>query len=199
MALLKIAEDKNEPGQIRIYETKQDVEIAVHYVLRDSRRAVCSNIGLFSSECVAAQINYVQRCRVKAMSNRLIHYVLAFDSYGIEREIGIGIAWSIMNLINITFFPEYQKIICMHTDTPSHLHMHILINPVNLADYSLLRCNFEAFKKELAVWLGEVYQIALVSETFLDVNDKLRWGKDEVLYQKKYCEEHGFKKEWFLV
>lgn len=202
MAIITVAKEKADCEKNRIYATEEEVRILVDYLLRKSKYTVYGNLQPFHpvSQSVSDQMIFMQCCRHKAITNRIVHLIMSFDTYGYEDKVDILTICSIMNWINREYFQEHQRVLCLHTDKPNHLHFHFIINPVNLNNYQLVRCYLPALMKDMSLWLDGVYQIALQGVSYYDVNAKPHFGKEEgaFLYQNEYCKRNGLCKQGFL-
>lgn len=200
MAVIKLAEDKSNPSHSRVYTSEQDVRVLVDYVLRKSQLALFNNIDPFNPDCIANQIIFIQRCRGKDISNRMIHLILSFDTYGFESHIDIPELEYIMNSWISMYFTGYQSFICLHTDKPNHLHVHFIINPVCLENYQIARYNLMSLKYDMAYWLSGEHQIAVQGINYYNGEGKLCKGNEsgKMLYQDKVCKKFGLDKRAFL-
>lgn len=202
MAVLTIAKDNDSLGKTRIYATEEDVRILVDYTLRKSKYTIYGNLQPFHpvSESISNQILFIQRCRSKKITNRMVHLIIGFDTLGYEDKVDIPMICSIMDWMNREYFQECQRVLCLHTDKTNHLHLHFIVNPVKLNDYHLARYNLQALMKDMAFWLDGVYQVALQGASYYDVEAKLHSGKEDgaFLYQNEYCRRNGLCKQAFL-
>ena len=62
----------------------------------------------------------------------LKHIVLSFDSKGTENWITLRDAVAIAQNITTSFFPQFQVFWGVHANRKSHLHIHFIINSVNI-------------------------------------------------------------------
>lgn len=175
------------------YLEESDIRNLLYYCMDKSIYTVYHGIYAFGEECVADQMIYLQRCRCKPFRNRAIHYILSFSSKKYEKHMTTDQIARLMEWMRLGYFKEYQWIACLHADKPSHLHVHIVINPVNTIDLSLYRCNMFGLMKELADDLGELYQVALQGMTYYNENGRLCKGSEEgaFLYQDKFWRYWG--------
>lgn len=84
-------------------------------------------VDLVTSERAARQIKKIKKLYKKSSGRQMYHFILSFDGRvknPIEvYEIGMGIM--------DTFFYGYQIIFAVHEDT-EHLHLHFILNSVNM-------------------------------------------------------------------
>ena len=62
----------------------------------------------------------------------LKHIVLSFDSKGSEKWVTLVDAVAIAQNITTSFFPQFQVFWGVHANRKSHLHIHFIINSVNI-------------------------------------------------------------------
>ena len=62
----------------------------------------------------------------------LKHIVLSFDSKGTEKWVTLVDAIAIAQNISINFFSQFQVFWGVHANRKSHLHIHFVINAVNV-------------------------------------------------------------------
>jgi Cu2+-containing amine oxidase len=69
----------------------------------------------------------------KDFGQNLLHFALNFDSNNQERHISAEDAVVIANLVCEVCLPEYQTFWAVHENRSTHLHIHFVVNGVNLA------------------------------------------------------------------
>lgn len=153
-----------------------------------------NNLYRFGIEGVYFQFLYYQKKRVKTISNRALHYILSFDSENYEADIDRTKIMNIMSWINYSFFTEYQRICFLHENKHSHIHIHWVINPVNMNNLSICRINFYWLQSQIAKVLAEC-DIALQPITYQNPKGGIVYGNESgaMLYQKKYYQRYGLQ------
>lgn len=194
MAFFKQVIIDEETGERCDYKEENDVRRVVNYAMDKSYYTEYSRLALFSPGCVADQMIAFQRCRGRKMSKRAFHFVLSFYTDGYERFVDRNTIIMTMQWMNINLFPDCQKILCLHEDAIDHLHIHMVVNPVNLENYNIIRYNIIAMMYQLAEYLGEFHRISLQSISYQDMNGTIQKGREtgNGLYQKNWCIENGF-------
>lgn len=86
------------------------------------------------------------------MRTKALHYILSFDTQGYEDDIDCSAICGIMSVLSSCCFREYQSIMFLHTDKPSHYHVHLVINPVNICTLKLYEKSFWQTGWEIAGW-----------------------------------------------
>ena len=81
---------------------------------------------------VSSQMNSALSYFNKDYGQFLRHFILSFDSMDTESQITPEKAFQIASVICTGFFHDYQVFFSIHENTPSHLHIHFIINSVNL-------------------------------------------------------------------
>ena len=195
MAVITIA--KNDQGDQQKYLHEQDVVNVVRYAICRSTVVLYREVYPFvdAAESVANQILFIQQRRHKPLGNRLIHLIVSFDTSGYEDQIGEADIWMMMNDFIDNYFQGCQRLICMHTNTQNHLHIHYIINPVRLADYNLVRFHLIGLMKSMAGYLSTYFGIAVQGVSYYDERGRMRKGMEsgKLLYQNKYCKELGLQ------
>ncbi len=167
---------------------KRDLRNLLYYAYNKRSTMVLNNLYNIGIESVYSQFLYLQNRRVKTLSTRALHYILSFDTQGYEKEVDYPLLVNIMCLIQTGCFQEYQCVQFLHMDKPSHYHIHLIINPVNINDLSVCRENIMTVGRILAEWLGIMYNIPLQSFTYLNELGRLVWGNETgaYLYKDKF-------------
>lgn len=186
MAIIKLAEDKS--GNVRKYITECEVRNLIDYVIRKSSFTLYNGVQNFMNDtrCIADQILFLQKCYGKPMASKMIHMIISFntDKYEVfvKREIE-----SIIYFFENNLFTGYQKILCLHTDKPTHWHIHFLVNPVNPETYRIVSYYMPQIRLQMAFWLDGMYHIAVQGATYYDEKGKLQRGVEEgrFLYQNR--------------
>lgn len=195
MAVITIA--KNDQGDQQKYLHEQDVVNVVRYAICRSTVVLYREVYPFvdAAESVANQILFIQRRRQKPLENRLIHLIISFDTSGYEDQVKEADIWMMMDDFINDYFQGCQRLICMHTNTPNHLHIHFIINPVKLEDYTLVRFHLIGLMKSIAEYLATYFNIAVQGINYYDERGRMRKGMEsgKFLYQNKYCRELGLQ------
>lgn len=193
MAVITLAKD--DRGNQLKYQYEQDVIYLVRYAIHKSRVFFYEKVYPFgdAAESIANQILFVQKQRNKALENRLIHLIISFRTGGYERFIEEMDIRMIMDEFIENYFQDCQRFICLHSDTPGHLHIHFIINPVRLSDYKVERLNLMGLMRSMAGYLATNYDVAVQRIDYYDGLGRLRMGEEsgKFLYQNKLCKEKG--------
>lgn len=196
MAVFKIAEEK---GKIAVYRTERSLRNLLFYAYNHSSYTIMENlysIGMEGAiECIYNQITYLQWRRVKLLNTRALHYILSFDTQKWEKDVDPNKMMGIMRFLNGSLFGEYQHILFLHLDKPSHHHIHMIVNPVNINTLHLCRDTWEGIGWQIAELLGQMYNIPLQSFTYRDYYGIVRLGNEGGidLYKDKKAKVFGMQ------
>ncbi len=194
MAIITLAIDENTKKPV-IYDTEDAVRGVINYTINKSKFSSFRNLTPFGMDanCIANQMIFIQRCRYKPMANRIIHLVMSFATADYEEFINKNNLDQIMYWVVELYFHKCQRFVCMHTDNPSHLHLHYIINPIDLENYSVVRYSLVSLIQDMSRWLCEDYGIAVQGMTYFNGSGKLCRGSEGgvMLYQNKYCQKYG--------
>lgn len=192
MAVITLA--KNEQGEQQKYLYEQDVINLVQYAINKSYIVFYENVYPFGNvaEDIANQILVIQNQKNKALTNRLIHLIISFDTGGYENHIEEVDIRMIMDGFIENYFRDCQRFICLHNDTPNHLHIHFIVNPVRLSDYKIEPFYLISLMKNMAGYLATNYEVAVQSIDYYNGLGRLRKGEEsgKYLYQDKLCKEY---------
>lgn len=177
------------------YVSKRDLGNLLFYAYNKRSTMVLKNLYNIGIESIYSQFLYLQNRRVKPLNTRALHYILSFDTQRNEREVDYSLLVNIMYLIQAECFQEYQCIQFLHMDKPSHYHIHLIINPVNINDLSVCRENIITVGRNLAEWLGIMYNIPLQSFTYRNETGRVVWGNETgaYLYKDKFLKKYNLK------
>ena len=177
MAVFVIArENETEENKIQTYKEEADLRRLLFYCMSKSNYTFYNHVYALGIQCVADQMIFLQRCRYKPVYNRAVHYILSFDSKKGEKDVKVQQIKDMIWWIISCYFRDYQCVACLHTDKSTHLHVHIVINPVAPGDLSLYHYNFRRLKAVLANDLGDIYHVALQGMTYYDQNGGMTEG-----------------------
>lgn len=146
MAVFKVAEHDKDPYRETYIADK------IHYIL-DPEKVISGQWGgvnflKASEEETILQFYTVRNIYHKSGYIPLQHYVISLDPFW-EYEVEPCQLGCIAYLICREFASEqYQAVYAVHEDK-RHLHAHILVNTVNLADGKVLVSNEMSFKRLL--------------------------------------------------
>ena len=196
MAVFKQIMINEKTGLPCDYKTEEDIRGVVAYAMRSSVYTISSWVALIYPECAANQIIACQRCRGRDITKRMLQFTLSFYTDGYERFVSKDTIIKTMQWLNAMFFPDNQKILCLHVNERDHLHIHMLVNPVRLDNCNIEGYYLKRMMYELAEYLGGFHGIALQGVSYQDTNGIIRKGSElgRDLYQKNWYEENGFRK-----
>lgn len=177
------------------YVSKRDLRNLLFYAYNKRSTMVLNHLYNIGIESIYSQFLYLQNRRVKPLSTRALHYILSFDTQGYESEVDYSLLVNIMCLIQNRCFQEYQCVQFLHMDKPSHYHIHLIINPVNIYDLSVCRENIMTVGRNLSEWLGIMYNIPLQSFTYRNEMGSVVWGDETgaYLYKDKFLKNYNLK------
>lgn len=182
MAIFTIIEEK--------YFYPSELENLIVYVLKYSKRYFTANLYDIDTSLYANQMLYVQNCSGKHLHSRAQHFVISFDSYEWEWEIGEEELEYFTRMIINNYFKPYQ-IICGIHKGDGGWHAHIIVNPVSVHDYKLLHWSSYEYQRilwQLAVDLYMTLGGALQGVSYIDEQGKVRKSNCETdLYKNRYC------------
>lgn len=178
-----------------IYPQKENLQNLLYYLYNKKQAVAMGNLYPLGIDCIFHQMCYLQERRVKPLRTRALHYILSFDSQGYENEIGVEKICDIMNLLSAVLFVSYQHIFYLHTDRPTHLHVHMIVNPVNIETRKVYEKSSMQVGQEIAYWLAAIYQIPVQNFSYRDLKGRIIFSKEteEGLYQDKMMEKWGIK------
>ena len=177
MAVFKVARERQDFGEVCKYKDKKDLDNLIYYCGRKSKYIEPVNIQLFGYKAIVNQFLYIQNCSGKSLITRAHHFILSFCTGRYEKFVDKSDIKIIMEWFAREFLEGHQAILCLHTDKPSHYHVHIVIDPVNYNTFTMFRYNIWQIKKKLADELGW-YGIALQEITYYDERGHLRRGNE---------------------
>lgn len=200
MALLQIAknmEDKAEKPEECIYRSNKDLRNLLFYCHNHSVSCVMDNLHPLGMECIYDQFLYLQKRRVKSVYTKALHFIIGFDTKNYEADIDIQMAATIMGALGFLCFKEYQRILFLHINKPSHWHIHYIINPVNIYNLHICRWSFWKVAYSFAEVLGGFYNIPLVPISYQDEHGRIVEGTESgcYVYQQKFIRRYNLKEE----
>lgn len=180
MAIFKQVEEKytNEISAINL----------IHYIKKGTGYWNCPTMLPGRDEVLWAQMNYIKRYYGKTDGNQLEHYVLSFDTEGVERNITVAKIQGCCNILSV-IFKDYQPIWAIHFKE-THYHIHLVINTVNSETglkYHKGPKEFNDLLKRIANELAYL-QIALQPITYFDEYRRLQYGSVPSTYLYQYKE-----------
>lgn len=196
MAIFKVAQ---ENGKTAVYRTEKDLRNLLFYAYNHSSYMEMRNlysIGMEGfMEYIYNQMMYLQWRRVKSLNTRALHYILSFDTQGHEKDVDLSMLRLILHFMNTDLFREYQHILFLHLDKPSHHHIHMIVNPVNINTLRLCRETWEGIGWKIVDLLGGFYNIPLQSFTYRDYDGRMKRGQETGvdLYKDKWVKEIGIE------
>lgn len=200
MAMLQIAknmEDKTEIQEECIYRSDKDLRNLLFYCRNHSVSCEMYNLHPLGMECIYDQFLYLQRRRVKAVYTKALHFIIGFDTQNYEADIDIQMITTIMRSLSFWCFREYQRILFLHINKPSHWHIHYIVNPVQIFDLHICRWSFWNVAYEFAEILGGLYNIPLAPVSYQDQHGRIVKGTESGcgLYQQKFSRRYNLKEE----
>lgn len=180
MAIFKII-DKDEEGNKIYYRTQEDLVNLIQYVCRNSVIIHTQNLLNIGDIQIANQMLYHQNCSGKELKTRALHFILAFDSLGWEKEVEIDTLEACIYVSLFSMFKGYQCLYGIH-DKKSNKHIHIVVNPVAIDDNHIFHWSqhdFRCFMRHLAEDLYFLYGIALQSVSYIKENGHMAWVNNE--------------------
>lgn len=200
MALLQIAknmEDKAEKPEECIYRSNKDLRNLLFYCHNHSVSCVMDNLYPLGMECIYDQFLYLQKRRVKSVYTKALHFIIGFDTKNYEADIDIQMAATIMRALGFLCFKEYQRILFLHINKPSHWHIHYIINPVDIYNLHICRWSFWKVAYSFAEVLGGFYNIPLVPISYQDEHGRIVKGTESgcYVYQQKFIRRYNLKEE----
>lgn len=160
-----------------------------------SEKTVWNNVYNFGMDSIYNQFLYLQRRRVKPLNTRALHDILSFDTKGYESDIRYKEIAKVMHMIPVQCFREYQCVEFLHMDKPSHYHIHIIINPVNINTLHVCRETFITTGNTIADWLGVMYEIPVQGFTYRNEFGRIVKGNEtgSFLYTDKFMRRYNLK------
>ena len=191
MAFFKIV-DKDEMGNKIEYKTADDLYGLINYVIKNSKYIDTRNMHMCGSDTYVHQFLYTQSCKGAELKKRALHCILSFDTAEWERNMSedkvyrcIGILCDVADRFGIE---NHQCVFGLHANT-QHLHLHIVLNPVNLVTKKIIHFGphqLEEFRKELAKDLYMLYHIALEGTSYIREDGRMSYGKDNIGLYENY-------------
>ena len=180
MAVFKVARERQDFGEVCKYKDKKDLDNLIYYCGRKSKYIEPVNIQLFGYKAIVSQFIYIQNCSGKRLNTRAHHFILSFNTEKYERFVQRDIIGIIMGFIGREFFAEHQAVLYLHTNTRSHYHVHIIVNPVSFMNYKLFRYDIKDMQRRIAIILKD-YHIALQGVSYYDTDGYFRYGDESGL------------------
>lgn len=198
MALLQIAknmEDKAENPEECMYRSNKDLRNLLFYCHNHSVSCVMDNLYPLGMECIYDQFLYLQKRRVKSVYTKALHFIVGFDTQNYEADIDIQTATTIMGSLGFLCFKEYQRILFLHINKPSHWHIHYIVNPVNIYNLHICRWSFWKVAYRFAEILGGFHSIPLVPVSYQDEQGHIVKGTETgcYVYQQKFIQKYNLK------
>ena len=198
MALFIVAkelEGESQDYKDCIYRYNKDLRNLIFYCYNHCTSYVMNNLYPFGMACVYDQFLYLQKRRFKKMNTKALHFIISFDSMNYESDLDNNTLVSIMQMLNRFCFEEYQHILFLHTDKPSHHHIHYIVNPVNINNLHICRWSFWSVAYSLAEVLGDLYDMPLIPVTYQDERGSIVKGTEtgSMAYQQKFIQRYNLK------
>lgn len=198
MAMLQIAknmEDKAEKPEECMYRSNKDLRNLLFYCRNHSVLCVMDNLHPLGMECIYDQFLYLQKRRVKSVYTKALHFIIGFDTLNYEADIDIQTAATIMGSLGFLCFKEYQRILFLHINKPSHWHIHYIVNPVNIYNLHICRWSFWKVAYRFAEILGGFHSIPLVPVSYQDERGRIVKGTESgcYVYQQKFIQKYNLK------
>ncbi len=177
------------------YKNEKDLRNLLFYGYNRSKKTVWNNIYNLGMESIYSQFLYLQKRRVKPLNTRALHYILSFDTKGYESDIRYKEIEDIMHMVPIQCFRGYQCVEFLHMDKPTHYHIHIIINPVDINTLHVCRETFITTGNRLAEWLGIMYDMPLQGFTYRNEFGHIVRGKEtgSFLYTDRFMKRYNLK------
>lgn len=198
MAVFQIA--KNLEGKTKnleecIYQTNRDLHNLLFYCRNHCVSCVMDNLYALGMECIYDQFLYLQKRRVKPIYTKALHFIIGFDTQNYEADIDANMIGTIMNSLCFMCFKEYQRILFLHIDKPSHYHIHYIVNPVNINNLHICRWSFWSVAYSFAEVLGDLYVMPLIPVTYQDERGRIVKGTEtgSMAYQQKFIQRYNLK------
>ena len=200
MAMLQIAkntEDKAEKPEDCIYESNKDLRNLLFYCNNHSTSCVMDNLYPLGMDCIYDKFLYLQKRRVKQVYTKALHFIIGFDTQNYEADIDSNMITTIMGSLSLLCFKEYQRILFLHVNKPSHYHVHYIINPINIYNLHICRWSFWTVAYSFAEILGGFYNIPLVPVSYQDEQGRIVKGAESgcYVYQQKFIRRYNLKEE----
>lgn len=184
---MAIFEIKNEE-----YVMETDLSALIHYVCIKSEFIALQGILNIGTELLVNQFLYLQNCAGKRLRTRALHWVLSFDSAGWEWEVDTAKIYNFVRGYMFGYFAGYQCICAVH-DNKKNTHVHIVTNPVNIADYRLFHMSQMDYKNlcwDLAISLYVSMGVALQGVSYIDREGNLKKTSEfSFLYENRCIKE----------
>ena len=182
MAVFKVI-NQDRKGKEALYETEQDLYNLIAYLCDRSYSVGGRYIYLVGREGITNQFLYRQKCSGKRLHRRARHFVLAFDSGGMEWQIKPDDISKFMEFFIAMVFPGYQCFWAIHNKYKNR-HVHIVINPVCIDDQHIFHMSQADFKKLRISAAQALYWklgVALESVSYID-----EYGKIHIDFDNEY-------------
>ena len=175
--------DNNKNNYVK-YVEQQDLIRLVHYCCDKSPYVSWKNLYPFGIDGFIDQMLYLQNFRGKPLSTRAIHYILSINYDELPKENRFHSVKVLTDYVNLFFFDEFQSICCLHNDKKDRFDIHIIINPVNIKNGNLYRCNKKDFRtllNNLAILLFVFFKLELENVTYIDYETgRLKYDYDMI-------------------
>lgn len=177
------------------YPCKKDLRNLLFYGDNRKSAMVVNNVYDLGMESIYSQFLYLQKRRVKPLNSRALHYILSFDTKGYESDIKYKELLNIMHMVPIQCFGGYQCVEFLHMDKPTHHHIHIIVNPVNINTLHVCRETFITVGNRLSEWLGMMYEIPVQGFTYRNDHGHTVKGNEtgSYLYMDKFMKRYNLK------
>lgn len=177
------------------YPGKKDLRNLLFYGNNRKSAMVVNNVYDLGMESIYSQFLYLQKRRVKPLNSRALHYILSFDTKGYEWNIKYKELLRIMHMIPIQCFSEYQCVEFLHMDKPTHYHIHIIVNPVNINTLHVCRETFITIGNRLSEWLGIMYDIPVQGFTYRNEYGHIVKGNEigSYLYMDRFVKRYNLR------
>lgn len=194
MQIAKNTEDKAEKPEDCIYESNKDLRNLLFYCNNHSTSCVMDNLYPLGMDCIYDQFLYLQKRRVKPIYTKALHFIIGFDTQNYEADIDSNMITTIMGSLSLLCFKEYQRILFLHVNKPSHYHVHYIINPINIYNLHICRWSFWNVAYSFAEVLGD-FSIPLVPISYQDVRGRIVKGTETgcMVYQQKFLLRYNLR------
>lgn len=172
----------------RKYNTYQDLYNLVNYVMSSATKIYSLNMLHGTADVMCAQFQYYKKYYYKTHGNQALHFCLSIDSTKWENHVSKQDFFNCACNISL-IFKDFQSLIALHTDKPSHWDIHFVCNTVSFSNgsrFHISQDDFNYIMNEVAMSLSR-YHLALQSINYYDENGILRRGNEigPFLYQNK--------------
>lgn len=175
MAVSKLVEKK--------YQSESDLRRLISYVYRNACYCTSPNMITKNEGIIAQQFLYIQACYGGELNTRARHWIVSFDSrdweHWMKRDCVVRYALTMCDMID--FPPEEYQYFCVVHDNPDHIHIHVIINPVNWANLRIMHLSageWQYICRQLAEDLYMRCRVALQGVSYIDEQSRMKWGED---------------------